>query len=103
MSSTDAPFLLKLHVEAMVPLAIHDLIRHGGPTSWHQEQARELAWSIAECGDILIYKSDKKGETAKIMNKLIGGLAILAFQPGGITFLGLHFEVPENSEKGQHD
>jgi hypothetical protein len=96
MSTQDAPFLMRLHIEAMVPLAIHDLHKVGGPTDWHLEHARKLAWDIAECGDILIYKSDKKGETANMMNKLVEGLTILVFQPGGITFLGVHFEVEED-------
>lgn len=93
MSSNDASFLMRTHVDAMVPLAIQEIARGGGITDEHINLARSLSWDLAECGDILIYRSDKKDETAKMMNKLVEGLAILAFLPGGVTFLGVHFEA----------
>jgi len=84
-------FLLKTHLEAMVPLAIQTIKDSGGITDEHINRARSIAWEIAEHGDIILYKSDKKGETAKRINQLVEGLAILAFCPGGVTFMGLHF------------
>lgn len=48
---------------------------------------------IAERGDIILYRSKKKGETAKMMNVLTESLALLAFQPGGVTFGGMHFQA----------
>lgn len=48
---------------------------------------------IAERGDIILYRSKKKGETAKMMNVLTESLALLAFQPGGVTFGAMHFQA----------
>lgn len=84
--------LMRLHLEAMVPFAIHDLAKAGGPSEQHFARARNvLAWDIAESGDALLYRV--KGKTSEMMSKLIEGIAILSFCPGGIDFLGLHFEA----------
>ena len=85
-------FLMKTHLEAMVPLAIQEIVRSGGITDEHINRARGIAWDVAEHGDILLYKSNKKGESARMMNKLVEGLAILSFCPGGVIFAGLHFK-----------
>src|SRR5579864_112435 len=85
--------VMRLHLEASVPFAIHDLTKIGGPSEEHFARARNiLAWDIAGGGDALLYR--EKLKSAQMMSKLIEGLAIMAFQPGGVTFLGLHFEVP---------
>lgn len=57
------------------------------------ERARECGQVIAEKGDVLQFKSKKKGESAKAFNALAEGLACAAYQPGGITFAGMHFEA----------
>lgn len=93
MSLEHAEELMKLHVSAMVPLAIQELARVDGPSESHLVRARTIGQDLAERGDILLFRSKKKGETAEMMNKLVEGLAILAFCPGGVTFLGLKFEV----------
>lgn len=85
-------FLMKTHLEAMVPLAIQEIKKSGGITDEHINRARGIAWDVAEHGDILLYKSNKKGESARMMNKLVEGLAILSFCPGGVIFAGLHFK-----------
>ncbi len=110
-------FLLRIHVEAMVPLRIYDYLRcPGGIDPQRVEYARNvLAWDLAEHGDALLYyektkkpksaKQAKKTEqsnsigTAEMMNKLVDGLAILSFCPGGINFLGLHFEAAEIAKR----
>jgi hypothetical protein len=86
-------FLLKTHLEAMVPLAIQVINDNGGITDEHINRARRIAWEIAEHGDIILYKSDKKGESARVVNELVEGLAVLSFCPGGVRFMGLHFEA----------
>ena len=64
--------------------------------AWTEKQrlaaARECGQYIASHGDDLMFKS-KKGKPAAAFNKLAMGLACAAFQPGGITFAGLHFCV----------
>ena len=91
MSAEVTSMLMRLHLEVAVPLAIHDLLQIGGPSDWHFSRAREYAWDIGEGGDALLYRV--KGKTSEMMGKLIEGLAILAFCPGGVDFLGLHFEA----------
>lgn len=46
---------------------------------------------IAERGDLILYRSKKKGETAKLVNILVESLAMLAFYPGGVRLGSLHF------------
>jgi len=91
--------IMRLHLEAMVPLAIADLAKMGGATDWHHERIREYAWDIAG-SEALLFR--EKGKTAKMLSKLVEGLAVMAFQPGGVTFLGLHFEASVTKE-GNHD
>jgi hypothetical protein len=50
----------------------------------------ELADIVASKGDVIQFKV--KGETAKAFNALAEGLAILSFCPGGVTFMGDHYE-----------
>jgi len=83
--------LLKISLEAAVPLHI-DLLRTR-PRHEIEERAREAAQIIAEKGDIILYRSRKKGETAAAFNRLAEGIACLAFAPGGVTIFGLHFEA----------
>jgi hypothetical protein len=90
VSLEHAEELMKLHVEAMVPLAIHELVRMGGPTEQHLARAKTIGQDLAERGDMLLFRLKKKGETAEMMNKLVEGLA---FCPGGMTFLGLKFDA----------
>ncbi len=91
--------LLAAHLEASVPFLIHDYIKAGGPSE--QDFARaSLVYptEIGSHGDALMYR--EKGQTARMMNILADGVAILAFGPGGITLFGCHFEakVPEEKE-----
>jgi hypothetical protein len=52
--------------------------------------ARECGQVIAEHGDDLMFRS-KPGRPAAAFNNLARGLAAAAYQPGGITFAGMHF------------
>jgi hypothetical protein len=53
--------------------------------------AQECSQVIAEHGDIILYRGGKKGETAAAFNMLAKGIAIGAYQPGGITAFGQHY------------
>ena len=92
--STDA--LLRTALAAAVPLWIHDL--QGTPWDVLQARAPVCAQVIAEHGDDILYASRVKGATAKAFNALAEALAVLSFVPGGVTFLGLHFETPRADE-----
>jgi hypothetical protein len=82
--------LMKLTLQAAVPLWVERL-KHKS-MSEILARARVCGEVVAEKGDIIQFKSKKKGATADAFNHLAEGLACLAFAPGGVTFLGLKFE-----------
>ena len=84
--------LLKMTLAAAVPLWIFEF-KKLTPTQ-REAIAHEAGPIIAEKGDIIQFRSSKRGETAKAFNQLARGLAALAFVPGGVDFAGMHFEVP---------
>lgn len=71
---------------------------------WSQLQgiATYASQYVAEKGDNILFKSHKKGESAKAFNELAKGVAVLSFAPGGVTLFGQHFESihPESVERG---
>lgn len=79
--------LIGLSLELAVPLWTEKLSR----MPWDRviERARECSDIVAEKGDVLQFKSKKKGESARAFNALAEGLAALSFCPGGVTFLGV--------------
>jgi hypothetical protein len=81
--------LLPIGLSAAVPLWIEEL----RPLEPEQRLARAsgLADIIAEHGDIILYRGGKRGESARAFNALAEGLAIGAFQPGGVTAFGQHW------------
>jgi hypothetical protein len=76
-------------LQIAVPMWIEEL-RHIEPEQ-RLARASGLADIIASQGDIILYRGGKKGETAKAFNAMAEGLAIGAYQPGGVTFLGQHW------------
>lgn len=62
------------------------------------ERAKKCGAIVAEKGDIILYKSKHKGASAAAFNALAEGLACLAFCPGGVRFLGLHWEATIGAE-----
>lgn len=87
--------MLRDFLAVAVPLWIERL--RGTDFSYRSERAHEAAQIIAEKGDIILHRG-KKGESAAAFNRLAESVAILAFQPGGITFLGDHWEERELSK-----
>lgn len=111
-------FLIQAHLEVFVPIAIGEIKRQGGPTPLQRDRVRGqllptkndqteqvkdyYAFSnrealIASGGDAFLF-GGKEGEAGTYMGQLTWILAVLAFQPGGVTAFGLHFE--EQSENG---
>lgn len=83
---------LQAALSAAVPLEIERL-RHL-PIADLVERARECGQVTAEKGDIILFKSEKKGETARAFAKLAEGLACMALvAPGGVKVFGMHFEA----------
>jgi len=83
--------LLAGMLEVAVPLWIEEL--NGKPWEYIQERAKECSQVVAEKGDIILFKSKKKGESAEAFNRMAEGVACLAFAPGGVDVFGLHFEA----------
>ncbi len=80
--------LLKLHLEAFVPVMIEEFLAGQRVLTMPRP---DLATYLATNGDAIIYRSP--GRTAKAVNALVEALATMAFCPGGVRFMGLHFEV----------
>lgn len=57
------------------------------------ERARICSDAIAFKGDVILFKSKKKGETAEAFNRLAEGIACLAFAPGGVKAFGRHWNA----------
>lgn len=87
--SDAARALLESSLDLAVPLWIGEL--QGVPFHVLQERARECSQVIAEKGDIILYRSEKKGETARAFNRLAEGIACLSFSPGGVKCFGRHW------------
>lgn len=88
--------LFRLTLSAAVPGCIADLQRIGGPSDWHLEQAAKFSEDLGSKGDALLYRV--KGETARMMARLCEVVAIMAFVPGGVAIMGLHFEAHAEEE-----
>jgi len=83
--------LLAVSLECAVPLRILEH-RKTDPEE-RIKRARELANVVASHGDDILYRSKRRGESAAAFNALAEGIALLAYAPGGVTFLGAHWEA----------
>lgn len=92
----DGSELLKTSLSAAVPLWI--LQFQDRPWQEVMAIAKESSQEIAEHGDIIMFKGPKRGQTAQAFNALAKGIAALAFVPGGVKFLGMHFEAKHRGE-----
>lgn len=85
--------LLALTLQAAVPMwirkakAVTRKAREDVLKTWCEEGVG----AITERGDLLMYRSKKKGETAEVFNHLAKSIAAMAFVPGGICTFGLNF------------
>ncbi len=89
MSNVHNNFLLTLSLSVAVPLWIEEL----RSLSFEERQALADPQPVMEKGDVMMFGAGKKGEAAKVFNSLARNIAILAFQPGGVTCFGMHFET----------
>lgn len=85
--------LLRISLSAAVPLWIQELKHRDW--SYLTERAKICAQEVAEHGDNLLFRSEKRGESARAFNRFAEGLAILSMVPGGVNIFGLHFECRE--------
>jgi hypothetical protein len=91
MTASDA--VLACALEVAVPLRIMELLamspakREPTMNGWRSKAVE----AVASEGDILMYRSKKSGESARVFNHLARGLAVLAGAPGGVLFSGRHW------------
>jgi len=88
--------LLRTSLSAAVPLWAWEFRQ----LSWEELQkiAQQSGQIIAEHGDLILFRSEKKGETADAFNALARGIAALSFAPGGVNCFGQHFETRLSEE-----
>jgi len=94
--------LLPISLAAAVPLRIAEYIQMGGPSALDVERARSQAHTLAEKGDVLLYRGKRPGEAATLFNALADCLAIMAFCPGGVKVFGLHFQAEIPGMEGKY-
>lgn len=83
-------------MEGLLVLAVPQWIERLKHKSFADFEARREAILESVCykGDLLLYGSKKKGETAQLFNDLAEGLAWLALiAKGGVTFGDLHWDA----------
>lgn len=80
--------LLLMALDCAVPLRIHQISHWPIERILDPRECQRLADVVAEHGDIMLYRSKRKGETAKAFNELAQALARLAYMPGGVEFNG---------------
>lgn len=85
--------LLRVALQMAVPLQVDRWRAENSTLKEIQQQAAFCGDVIAEKGDILQFGTKKtKGAVALAFAALARGLAALSFSPGGVEFLGIHFE-----------
>lgn len=90
---------LSIAMSAAVPLRIMGMYEKGGPDDGDFVRAQKAGQLLGEKGDLLMFKSKKEGETARIFNETAHAIAVLSFCPGGITIFNQHFEGKLKIEK----
>lgn len=99
--------LLQTMLALAVPMRIDELRDQGGPNWGHLLFANMFGHEIAHRGDVLMFGGkgsggvmvEGKGSAARLFNHMAKSLAIMAFFPGGVTFLGDHWEVEMSLSK----
>lgn len=79
---------LPIALEAAVPLHIMKI--RDWPYERRVRYAEGASDAIAGQGDVLMY-GGRRGEAAAVFNHTARGLAVLACQPGGVRFAGVHW------------
>ena len=82
---------LSAALSVAVPLHIYELRLSGGPTDADIIACRAFADDLGSHGDVLLFGSKKKGETADLFNRLARAIAVLSFCPGGVHLFGEHW------------
>ncbi|GHO55795.1 hypothetical protein [Ktedonobacter robiniae] len=84
---------LAIALSASVPLRVLGLYERQGPNENDLGAARQVGTLLASKGDVLLFGSQVRGETAELFNQVAQALAVLSFVPGGVTCFGQHFDA----------
>lgn len=83
--------VLVLTLDMAVPMHLHEI------RAWSFDarlaEARRCADAVAAHGDVLQFGGNRKGDTAEAFNAFARGLAVAAYQPGGVDFADRHWCV----------
>jgi len=90
------PLLLLGLLELAVPGWIERL-RNMSPADLDVRRAAALDF-IAHQADVLMRRT-KSGKAATGFNSIAEGLAVLAYQPGGVTWCGMHWEAEQGGRR----
>jgi hypothetical protein len=92
--------LLEPSLEQVVPKLIAHLASRGGPTQADLAFARDFDSVLEDLGGYLSFRGKKRlGEAAEVFNGLARAMAVLAFAPGGVSFLDCHWEGAAKEER----
>ena len=87
---------LKTCLIPAVGLRTLEILQRGGPSDLDWERVARTADIIGSQGDALLFRTPASKHslgTAEVFNRLADAIAVMAFAPGGVRFLGEHFEV----------
>jgi hypothetical protein len=87
--------LLSAALGAAVPLWVDQIVREDWPDDRKRREAAECATVVASKGDVIMFRSSKRGETAAAFNALAKGVALLSFSPGGVVCFGTRYSTVE--------
>lgn len=87
----DSNTALPIFVETFVPLVIADLSARGGPSNEDFVRMQAFLPRLCAEGDALLFRT--KNKTGELAGELLHAIAVLAFQPGGISVFGQHWEA----------
>jgi len=85
--------LLAAALGAAVPIWVDQIVREGWSDERRRCEAEECATVVASRGDVILFRSAKRGETAAAFNALAKGVALLSFQLGGVVCFGTRYSV----------
>lgn len=101
MGTQDDPLLSGM-LKVAVYGKIQDIIAQGGVTDSDVARVQGHLDDIAGGSDILLYRSGKRGETAKRFTQVADALAVMAFSPGGVKLFGEHYDARPLWTKEKH-
>lgn len=80
-------------VAALMPAAIAEMERRGGPTEEDFALSREVGFDLASAGDALQFGGETAAARKVGSGRIARALAPLAWRPGGVVVAGMPFGV----------